>query len=127
MFNSLFKRPAAGFETVNPRQILDWQGNKDVVFVDVRNPGEIAASGTVKGAVRIPLPAIDNFAKPDGSGKLPAADSGKAIVVFCASGMRSQSAIRSPRCSSKSRVFPTPRTWQQRMTALRLGSEAPQA
>ena len=47
MFNSLFKRPAAGFETVNPRQILDWQGNKDVVFVDVRNPGEIAASGTV--------------------------------------------------------------------------------
>ncbi|MDR3470341.1 MAG: rhodanese-like domain-containing protein [Devosia sp.] len=92
MFNSLFKRPAASFENVNPRQILDWVGSKDVVFVDVRNPGEIAASGTVKGAVRIPLPAIDNFAKPDGSGKLPAADTGKAIVVFCASGMRSQSA-----------------------------------
>ena len=92
MFNSLFKRPASSVQNVNPRQILDWQGSGDVVFVDVRNPGEIAASGTVKGAVRIPLPALDNFAKPDGSGKLPSVASGKAIVVFCASGMRSASA-----------------------------------
>ena len=92
MFNSLFKRQAAQYESVNPRQILDWNGNPNVVFVDVRSAGEIAGSGTIKGAVRAPLPGFDNFAKPDGSGALPAADSGKAIVVVCASGMRSASA-----------------------------------
>lgn len=92
MFNSLFKRAASAVQNVNPRQILDWPASEEVVFVDVRNAGEIAASGTVKGAVRIPLPALDNFAKPDGSGKLPSIESGKAIVVFCASGMRSASA-----------------------------------
>lgn len=92
MFNSLFKRQAASFENVSPRQILDWAGDENVVFLDVRNPAEIAASGTVKGAVRIPLPGLDNFARPDGSGRLPSVESGKAIVVFCASGMRSQTA-----------------------------------
>lgn len=92
MFGSLFSRQPANFETVEARQIVGWHGSKDVVFVDVRSAGEIAASGTIKGAVRAPLPGLDNFAKPDGSGALPAASAGKSIVVVCASGMRSMTA-----------------------------------
>lgn len=92
MFGSLFSRQSANFETVEARQIVGWHGNKDVVFVDVRSAGEIAASGTIKGAVRAPLPGLDNFARPDGSGALPAANAGKSIVVVCASGMRSMTA-----------------------------------
>ncbi len=92
MFDSLFKRKPAAYETVEARQIVGWHGKEDVVFVDVRGADEIARSGTIKKAIRAPLPGFANFAKPDGSGILPSVESGKAIVVVCASGMRSASA-----------------------------------
>lgn len=92
MFASMFNRQSAGFENVEARQIVSWHGNPDVVFVDVRGAGEIAQSGTIKGAVRAPLPGFDNFARPDGSGALPGADTDKAIVLVCASGARSSAA-----------------------------------
>lgn len=92
MFDSLFKRKPAAFETVEARQIVGWHGSKDVVFVDVRGADEIARSGTIKHAIRAPLPGLANFAKPDGSGSLPSVESGKSIVVVCASGMRSANA-----------------------------------
>lgn len=92
MFGNMFARQPAAFENVEARQIVDWHGKDGVVFVDVRSAGEIAQSGTIKGAVRAPLPGFANFAKPDGSGALPAADSGKAVVLVCASGARSSAA-----------------------------------
>lgn len=92
MFRSLFSRSAPAYENVEARQIVSWHGNKDVVFVDVRGADEIARSGTVSKAIRAPLPGFANLAKPDGSGALPAADSGKAVVLVCASGMRSSNA-----------------------------------
>jgi rhodanese-related sulfurtransferase len=64
-------------------------GDPDVVFVDVRGADEIARSGTVRGAIRIPLQGLANFARPDGSGRLPPASSGKSLVLVCASGNRS--------------------------------------
>ena len=92
MFGSLFARQPSAFENVEARQIVDWHGKDGVVFVDVRSIGEINQSGTIKGAVRAPLPGLANFARPDGSGAFPAADSGKAIVFVCASGARSAAA-----------------------------------
>lgn len=92
MFESLFRRKPAGYENVEARQIVAWHGSKDVVFVDVRGADEIARSGTVMHAIRAPLPGLANFARPDGSGTLPSADSGKTLVLVCASGMRSANA-----------------------------------
>jgi rhodanese-related sulfurtransferase len=94
MFNRLFSRGAPAYETVSPSDAVQLHAQKKAIFVDVRGADEIARSGTVPGAVRAPLPGLSNFAKPDGSGALPAADSGKTIVCVCASGMRSSVAAQ---------------------------------
>ncbi|MDP1730788.1 MAG: rhodanese-like domain-containing protein [Devosia sp.] len=89
MFNNLFKRNTASIETLAAAEAARLHGRPDVVFVDVRGADEIARSGTIRGALRAPLPGLANFAKPQGGGLLPAVDSGKKIVLVCASGMRS--------------------------------------
>ena len=91
MFQGLFSRSPAAFETIDGARAVALRESGAIV-VDVRNPDEIARSGTVKGAVRAPLAGLSNFAKPDGSGKLPSTDTDKPIVLVCASGGRSSSA-----------------------------------
>jgi rhodanese-related sulfurtransferase len=89
VFNNLFKRNSGAVETITAGEAAQLHGRPDVVFVDVRGPDEIARSGTIRGALRAPLPGLANFARPEGGGLLPAAGSGKKIVLVCASGMRS--------------------------------------
>ena len=80
MFQVLFSRGPAAFETIDGARAVALRESGAIV-VDVRNPDEIARSGTVKGAVRAPLAGLSNFAKPDGSGKLPSTDTDKPIVL----------------------------------------------
>jgi len=53
----------------------------DLVLVDVRNPGEVASTGVIDGAVPLPLPRLAEG--------LRALDPGRATVVYCAGGYRS--------------------------------------
>lgn len=95
MFQRLFsKGPSAPVATIAANEAIRLHAAPDSVFVDVRGIDEITSSGTVPGAVRAPLPGFANFAKPDGSGALPPADSGETIVLVCASGMRSSAAAQ---------------------------------
>jgi len=93
---SLMGGPQTGVQvqTITGNSAVQFFGDKDTVFVDVRSLGEMQMSGTIKGAVRAPLPEFMRHAKPDGSGSLPAADSGKRIIVVCASGARSGAACQ---------------------------------
>lgn len=56
------------------------------LLVDVRSPGEFAG-GHLPAALNVPLPELNTRAAE-------LAKKGKAIVVYCASGMRSASAAR---------------------------------
>jgi rhodanese-related sulfurtransferase len=95
VFQRLFSRGgAAPVENITATDAIRLHAAPDSIFVDVRGADEIARSGTVPGAVRAPLPGLDNSATPQGSGALPAADSGKPIVLVCASGMRSSVAAQ---------------------------------
>ena len=94
MFDNLFKRSATSIENLHATEAVRQHGRPDVVFVDVRGADEIARSGTVKGALRAPLPGLANFARPEGGGLLPAASGGERIILVCASGMRSSVAAK---------------------------------
>ena len=59
--------------------------DKDAVLLDVRSHGEYQ-SGHIKSAVHIPLPELNNRIKE--IEKL-----NKPVIAYCASGMRSGSAI----------------------------------
>jgi rhodanese-related sulfurtransferase len=73
---NFFQNLFGGSPTVDLKSIID----KGAFLVDVREPGEFA-SGSVKGAVNIPLGTIPT--------QLSQFKSKENIVVFCRSGNRS--------------------------------------
>ncbi|MCB1517229.1 MAG: rhodanese-like domain-containing protein [Hyphomicrobiaceae bacterium] len=95
-FQSLFGgQPAGGaqVQTISGPSAVQFFGDADTVYVDVRGEAEIRMSGgTIKGAIIAPLPELARHARPDGSGTLPGIEDGKRIIMVCASGARSGAA-----------------------------------
>ncbi len=83
----------AEFENISAGSAVQFHGDKDSIFIDVRSHGEING-GTIKGAIAAPLQELSSHAKPDGSGTLPAIAEKKRIFIVCASGARSGVAAR---------------------------------
>lgn len=79
----------AAVPRITPDEAKALVGRPDVLFLDVREPAEVAASGKVPGALAIPRGLIEFRADP-GS---PTRDAGfgraKVVVAYCASGGRS--------------------------------------
>lgn len=64
-------------------------GREDVLFLDVREPNEVAASGKVPGALAIPRGLVEFRADPNSPLHDANFDRAKTIVAYCASGGRS--------------------------------------
>lgn len=64
-------------------------GNPDVVFLDVREPGELAQTGKIPGAVHVPRGLLEFQADPSSPAHNARLDPSKQIVINCASGGRS--------------------------------------
>jgi rhodanese-related sulfurtransferase len=69
-------------------------GKDDVVFVDVREGGELAVQGKIPGAVHAPRGMLEFYADPSAPYHKPELGSGKRLVVYCASGGRSALAAK---------------------------------
>ncbi len=67
-------------------QLID---DDTVVFVDVREAGEIARSGKISGAVHIPRGVLEFQIDPASSMHNDVFSSGKKIIFYCATGGRS--------------------------------------
>lgn len=73
-------------------QAIEMATKGQIVLLDVRETGELASSGTAKGAVHIPLGLLPLKADP----KAPDFDkrlAGKPVAVFCAAGARAGRAV----------------------------------
>jgi rhodanese-related sulfurtransferase len=64
-------------------------GRPDVLFLDVREPAEVAASGKVPGAVAVPRGLVEFRADTTAASHDKAFDPAKTVVAYCASGGRS--------------------------------------
>src|SRR4026207_1874153 len=62
----------------------------EAVGVDVREPAELLATGKVPGSINIPLAEFLERADPGSPDHEPALQADKAIILYCASGKRSQ-------------------------------------
>ena len=60
----------------------------EITVLDVREAGEIAASGTAKGGVHIPLSLVPMKADAQGPDHDKRLDPAKPVAVFCAVGGR---------------------------------------
>lgn len=63
-------------------------GKADVIFLDVREPNEVAASGKIAGALAIPRGLVEFRADPQSPMHDDAFDRAKTVVIYCASGGR---------------------------------------
>jgi rhodanese-related sulfurtransferase len=66
----------------------------EITLLDVREAGEVAASGTAKGAVHIPLSMVPLKANPKGPDHDKRLNPAKPVAVFCAVGGRAGQAAQ---------------------------------
>ena len=64
----------------------------EAVIVDVREPTELMVTGKVPGSINIPLAEFLAKADPDSPDHEEALQPDKTIILYCASGKRSESA-----------------------------------
>lgn len=70
-------------------------GDDTVLFVDLREPGEIAREGQIPGAYRAPRGLLEFWVDPASPYYRADLDSGRRLVLYCASAWRSALAARS--------------------------------
>ena len=73
---------------ISPQDAKVLVGRSDVLFLDVREPAEVAASGKVKGAVAVSRGLVEFRADPASPMHDAAFDRTKTVVTYCASGGR---------------------------------------
>ena len=79
----------AAVPRISPEEAKSLVGRADVLFLDVREPPEVAASGKVPGALAIPRGLVEFRADPASAMHDKAFDRNKTVIAYCASGGRS--------------------------------------
>ena len=74
---------------ISPDEAKGLLGRADVLFLDVREPAEVAASGKIPGAVAVPRGLVEFRADSASPMHDAAFDRSKAVIAYCASGGRS--------------------------------------
>jgi rhodanese-related sulfurtransferase len=88
----LFSRNAP--KDMSAQQAVTRAAQDEIVVIDIRDPGEVAASGLAKGALALPLATLQMRADPRSPECVAQLKQGKPIAVYCASGARSAMAKR---------------------------------
>ena len=86
---SLLAEANAAVEQISAYEAILLHKTGDVVFVDLREPAELAAQGKVPGAVHIPRGLLEFHLAPDSPMHNPVFDGSRRVVFYCASGGRS--------------------------------------
>lgn len=73
---------------ITPEDAKRLVGRPDVLFLDVRETGEVATSGKVPGALNIPRGLLEFRADPESALHDAAFDRAKTVVTYCAAGGR---------------------------------------
>jgi rhodanese-related sulfurtransferase len=74
---------------LTPDEARRYVDDPDTVFVDLRDSAEIAANGTIPGAIHMPRGNLEFWIDPASPYFKPVFGSGKAFVFFCAADLRS--------------------------------------
>lgn len=65
-----------------------------ITLIDIRDHSEVRATGRAAGALHVPLATLRMKADPASPEQLPEFRAGRPLVLYCASGARSQLAAR---------------------------------
>ncbi|MEN0075204.1 MAG: rhodanese-like domain-containing protein [Paracraurococcus sp.] len=77
----------AAVPRISPEEAKALHAKGEAVFIDLREPAELAASGTVPGALPIPRGLLEFRADPESPDRNPGFQK-PVVVTYCASGGR---------------------------------------
>jgi sulfur dioxygenase len=80
--------------TVDARTAMELLNDPGVVFVDLREEGERATKGVIRGAMHVPYPTLKDAIQPGGSLNILATRTETRLLLFCAFGERSALALQ---------------------------------
>ncbi|SOB98505.1 rhodanese-related sulfurtransferase [Rhodobacter sp. JA431] len=96
MFN--FLRPSGQgqgrVERIAPKDAVQMVAKGEAVLLDVRDGMELRATGKAKGALHVPMMSLSMKCDPSSPECLKELSLDKPVVLYCASGARSQGAGR---------------------------------
>ena len=87
--NAMVEAAEREIETLPVEQAIAMHGRDDVVFVDLRDPRELAREGRLPGAFSCTRGMLEFWIDPDSPYHKPVFAQDKRFVFFCAGGMRS--------------------------------------
>ena len=93
-FKQLISEANAEVKTVPTEDAVNLVGKDSVVFIDIREPEELARDGKIPGAEHAPRGMLEFYADPDSPYHKPFFASGKQILLYCASAGRSALAAK---------------------------------
>ena len=102
---SMLEEANAAVPRVGAEEAKAMVGKADVLFLDVREPPEVAASGKVPGALAVPRGLVEFRADPASPMHDAAFDRNKTIIAYCASGGRSALAGKTLKDMGYDKVF----------------------
>ena len=88
-YKDLLAEANSRIQAITPQDALALHGDPDVVFVDIRDPRELARDGMIPGAFPATRGMLEFWVDPDSPYHKPVFASGKRFVFYCASGWRS--------------------------------------
>lgn len=90
MFN--LSHQGSDADRLDPAQVVARVASGDMTLIDVRDPAEWQMTGTARGALTIPLAALQMQVDPRSPERHPDLDPDRPVALYCASGARSQMA-----------------------------------
>ncbi len=93
-FKQMVADANAAVTVISPDQASGLSGQDDIIFLDVREAGELNENGKIAGSVHSPRGLLEFHADPDSPYHNKAIDGSKKLVVYCATGGRSALAAK---------------------------------
>ncbi|NYZ15332.1 rhodanese-like domain-containing protein [Azospirillum sp. RWY-5-1] len=88
-YRQLLDEANARIETLPLDRAAALHGDPDTLFVDIRDPRELARDGMIPGAFHAPRGMLEFWVDPDSPYHKPVFASGQRLVLYCASAWRS--------------------------------------
>lgn len=86
---ALVEAADARVRTIGQDEALALLDDPGWLFVDLRDPRELARLGTIPGAFRAPRGMLEFWVDPESPYYKPALDDGRSLLLYCGSGWRS--------------------------------------
>lgn len=88
-YKQLLAEASSAIETIPAADAMQQLHAEDVVFIDVRDLPELERDGKIPGAVHASRGSLEFYADPECPAHKSIFASGKKLILYCATGLRS--------------------------------------